>query len=98
MIGDDFFADVQHGFWVDAEFRDLTLWFNLCCCKVTAHGLRRPFNLGCTCAELNSCVAVPFDGTLSNNLKFVELKNGHRDLLAVFHEQTGHAHLFCNNA
>ena len=98
MVGDDFFADIQHGFGVNAEFRNLALRFNLCRSKVTTHRCRCPFNLGCTGAELNRCVAVPFDGTLSHNLKFVELKNGYRNLLAVFHEQTGHAHLFCNNA
>ena len=63
---------------------------------MAAHRLRCAFGFGCACTELNSCVAVTLFCALVNNLKRVELKNGHRDLLTVFHEQAGHAHFLCN--
>ena len=50
--------------------------------------------LGRARAELNGRVAIRLGGAVGDDFEFVQLKNGNRDLLAVFHEKAGHADLF----
>ena len=98
MVGGDFLAHVDQVFRINTELSDLPLRFNLGHGEVATHGLARPLGLGSTGTKLNSRIAVFLSGAVGHNLKSVKLKNGHRNLLAVFHEQPGHPDLFCNNA
>ncbi len=97
MVSRDFLAHVDHGIGVHTELRHFTLGRHIGRGKVTAHGLACAFCLGRACAQLNSGVTVLIGGALGNNLQAVELKNGHRNLLAVFLKDTGHPDLFCDN-
>ena len=98
VVCSDFFTNVDHVLGGNAEFGDFALWFHFCSGEMTAHRLGCAFNFGCACTELNSDIAVLFDCALGHNLQVFERKNGHRDLTTVFHEQTGHAHLFCDKS
>ena len=93
VVGGHFFAHGDHVFRIDPEFGDLPLRFDLGGREMAAHALGDPLGLGGASAQLNGGISVLFSGTGGDNLQAVELKNGHRDLLAVFHEQAGHAHL-----
>ena len=98
MVRDDFLTNVQHRVRIDAELSNLALGFHFRSCEMATHGLACAFGFRRTGTQLNGGIAVTVCGALCDNLKLVQLKNGHRNLLAVFHEQPGHADFFCNNA
>ena len=98
VVRGDFRAHIDQVVGADAEFGDLALGFHIRPGEVAAHAGRGPLGLGRACAKLDSRVAFPVSGALCHNLQVVELKNGHRNLLAVFQKQPGHAQLLCDNA
>ena len=98
MVSGDFLAHVDQVVGVHAELGNLALGFDLGDGEVTAHGLARTLGLGGAGAQLDGGVAMSVSGTLSDDLQLLKLKDGHGDLLAVFHEKTGHADLFGNDS
>ena len=93
VVGGDFRAHIDQVVGADAEFSDLALGFHIRPGEVPAHAGRGPLGLGRARAELDGGIAIPVSGALRHNLQVVELKHGHRNLLAVFQQQPGHAQL-----
>jgi hypothetical protein len=95
---DDLLAHADQGVRVHPELHDLALGLDLRLGEVAAHGLAGVLGLGGAGAELDGGIAILLDRALRHDLNVVELEDGHRDLLAVFQEQAGHAHLLCDHA
>ena len=98
VLGRDLCTDFDQVVFAHAELSHFALWLNFCFRKMATHRFRGTLGFGCTGAELNSSIAVTVCGALVYNLQTVKGKNGHRDLLAVFHEQAGHAHFLRDNS
>src|SRR5690606_11333468 len=98
MRRDDFFAHGDQVFRGNPEFSDLAFGFDFGSGKVATHRSGDAADLGRTSAELDSGIAVLFDGPLCDDLQAVKLKHGHRDLTAVFHEKPGHADFLCDDS
>ena len=78
----DFLAnDVDQVVFGYAELGNLAFRLDLGCGEVAAHGLADALDLGRSGAQLNGGVAILVRGALGDDLKVVQLKNGHRDLL-----------------
>ena len=63
--------------------------------KITAVSLGQARGLAGASPELERSIAVLLDRPVREHLQIVELQHGHRDVLAGFREDAGHAHLLC---
>ena len=97
MVSGDFLAHVDQVFLGHAEFRDLALGRDRCLGEMTAHRSGRALCFRNAGAQLDGSITVAGGGALIDDLKAVELQNGHRNLTAVFQEQPGHAQFLGDN-
>jgi hypothetical protein len=97
MLGRNLGTDFDKVFRAYPEFRQLALGFHIRLREMATLSLVHILEPDRTCADLEGCVAVLVRSLVRNHLTVIELKHGHRDVLAILSEQPAHAQFLCDD-